>query len=129
MMDKLVMVVDDDDMMLNLVEIMLTRLDVRVIKVPDGETALQLLDSVKPDLFVVDVMMPGIDGYELSKRIRARADTSEHPIVILSARSDPESITYGFTVGANAYVSKLQMYTDLPTAIEELLNSDTSATQ
>jgi CheY-like chemotaxis protein len=128
-MSKVVMVVDDDDMMLNLVEIMLNRLEVRVVKVSSGEDALELLESVKPDIFVVDIMMPGMDGYELSRRLRARPETADHPIVILSARSDPESITYGFTVGANAWVSKLTVYTELPAAIEKLLNPGSSAIQ
>lgn len=125
-MSKLVMVVDDDDMMLNLIEIMLRRFGVSIIKATDGETALDLLERVKPDLFVLDVMMPGIDGFELSSVIRTRPETAHLPIIILSALGDPTSIAKGRAAGANAYVSKINLYAELPATIQEFLNTDRS---
>ncbi|MBN9417350.1 hypothetical protein ABS71_22445 [bacterium SCN 62-11] len=71
-----------------------------------GQQALELLESLRPDLILLDVMMPEVDGFETCLRIKAREDWKEIPIIFLTARTDPGDIVRGFEVGAVDYVSK-----------------------
>jgi PleD family two-component response regulator len=73
----------------------------------DGEHALQLLDQgCVPDLILLDVMMPGIDGYEICKRIKANPLTKDFPVIFMTSKSEPADIARGFEVGAIDYVTK-----------------------
>lgn len=123
-MNKLIMIVDDDLTILTLVDLMLRRLHFSVLKAKDALSALQLLEMSVPDLIILDVMMPDMDGFELCKQLRAHPSTAETPIVFLSARTDSESVTKGFKAGANAYVSKTSVYPDLATNVRKLLGAD-----
>jgi DNA-binding response OmpR family regulator len=117
------MLVDDDPGVLRLVEIILKRTGYNVATAIDGPTALSLLEEVRPDLFVLDVMMPGMDGLELCRRLRADPRCQHHPIIILSAKSDPRSVRDGLEAGANAYVSKADMNKALVGQISALLSN------
>src|SRR5664279_1679030 len=105
-MSKQIMVVDDEASMLLLVDITLRRRGYTVIKVSDPYEALAMLDSTTPDLFVLDIMMPGMDGLELCKRIRLRPDTAEKPVIIYSARYDKRSVECSIAAGADAHLAK-----------------------
>jgi len=71
-----------------------------------GEQALQLASAVVPDLILLDVNMPGLDGYETCRRLRARPQTAEVPIIFLSALNEVGSKAIGFEAGANDYITK-----------------------
>jgi adenylate cyclase len=71
-----------------------------------GEQALEILERVRPDLILLDVIMPGIDGFETCRRIKASNTWREIPIIFLTARNDTEDIVRGFEAGAVDYVSK-----------------------
>jgi sigma-B regulation protein RsbU (phosphoserine phosphatase) len=71
-----------------------------------GENALQLAPRVSPDLILLDINMPGMDGYEVCRRLRARPETSEVPIVFVSALNEVGNKASGFEVGANDYITK-----------------------
>ena len=94
-MKKIILVVDDEIGALTLIGIMLERGGFSVLKAKDAKSALNVLDQNTPDLIILDVMMPGMDGIELCRVIRERQDTGGTPVLILSARGDAESIMRG----------------------------------
>lgn len=71
-----------------------------------GERALKVLEKVKPDLILLDVMMPNMDGYELCKIIKEKPDTSDIPVIFLTAKTETEDIVLGFDLGAVDYIIK-----------------------
>jgi two-component system, OmpR family, response regulator len=98
-----ILVVDDDPNILELVNIQLTQAGYTVLKASDGFEALKLLEEELPDLAVVDVMMPGMDGYTLTKKLRAEADI---PVLLLTAKGELEDKEKGFLAGSDDYVVK-----------------------
>jgi len=121
-MNRQVLVVDDEIGALTLIGIMLERGGFDVIKAQDAYTALEVLESTTPDLIILDVMMPGMDGIELCRRVRDREETDDTPVLILSARGDAASVESGFTAGATDYLSKPILHHDLITKIRQVLN-------
>ena len=117
-----IMVVDDEVGALTLIGIMLERGGFEVIKAEDAYSALNTLETVTPDLLILDVMMPGMDGIELCGHLRSREDTENVPIVILSARGDPESVAAGIDAGANDYLQKPILHHDLLAKVRDLLD-------
>lgn len=122
-MSKAIMVVDDELGILTLVEIILKRHGLSVIKARDAYEALDYLETRTPDLFVLDLMMPDIDGIELCRRIRQRSATADRPIIILSARHDAHSVERGIAAGADVYIPKTMLHSDLIPQINALLDS------
>ena len=98
-----ILVVDDDPNILELVNIHLSQAGYTVMKAENGMEALELLNEDLPDLAVVDVMMPGMDGYELTKRLRDEADI---PVLLLTAKGELEDKEKGFLAGSDDYVVK-----------------------
>ncbi len=124
-----IMVVDDEVGALTLIAIMLERGGFEVIKASNAYDALNQLQDITPHMFILDVMMPGMDGIELCRRIRADSKTRELPILILSARGDPESVEQGMNAGADDYLQKPILHHDLITKVREMLNLDTGGGQ
>ena len=81
----------------------MTQAGYKVIKATDGFEALELLETELPDLAVVDVMMPRMDGYKLTKKLRAEADI---PVLLLTAKGELEDKEKGFLAGSDDYVVK-----------------------
>ena len=102
----LVLVADDDPDILALVTFRLERAGYDVVGASDGEQALQLALAQPPDLAVLDVMMPKLDGYEVTTRLRQNERTRRMPIILLTARVQEADIARGFEVGADDYVKK-----------------------
>ena len=102
----LVLVADDDPDILALVRFRLERDGYEVLSAPDGETALDLALARTPDLAVLDVMMPRLDGYELTRRLREHGPTTGIPIILLTARVQEPDLERGFEAGADDYVTK-----------------------
>ena len=101
-----VLVADDDPDILALVRFRLERDGYEVLSAPDGETALDLAMARTPDLAVLDVMMPRLDGYELTRRLREHGPTTTIPIILLTARVQEPDLERGFEAGADDYVTK-----------------------
>jgi len=116
-----IMVVDDEVGALTLIGIMLERGGFSVMKSGDAFSALNTLASSVPDMFILDVMMPGMDGIELCRKIRALPACQTTPILILSARGDNEAREQGLDAGANSYLSKPILHHDLIIKVKELL--------
>jgi len=80
--------------------------DHRISVALNGEVALQVASRTPPDLVLLDIMMPGLDGYEVCRRLRARSETAEVPIIFLSSLDEVQNKARGFEAGANDYVTK-----------------------
>ncbi len=100
---KTILVVDDEPNIVDLLRLYLEREGFRVLAASDGASALAITEAEAPDLVVLDLMLPGIDGLEVCRRIRR---TSDVPIVMLTARGDDLDIVVGLEVGADDYVAK-----------------------
>jgi DNA-binding response OmpR family regulator len=124
---KRILVVDDEIGALTLIGIMLDRGGFEVLKARDANQAVETLDKDTPDLIILDVMMPGIDGIELCKMIRGRKPTTETPILILSARGDAESVMRGMDAGATDYLPKPILHHDLVAKVRNMLDMNTVA--
>src|SRR5687767_11719125 len=98
-----ILLVDDEPDLLELVSRAFLRSGYEVLTAPDGERALELLASARPDLIVLDVLLPGIDGFEVCRRIRL---DSQVPIVMLTARDEEDDVMRGFRLGVDDYVTK-----------------------
>ena len=100
---KTVLVIDDDPRMLRLVEINLEREGYNVILAIDGVVGISLLKETKPDLVLLDIMMPEPDGYEVLKRIRQESNV---PVIMLTAIQGVDSVIESLGLGADDYVRK-----------------------
>jgi DNA-binding response OmpR family regulator len=98
-----ILLVDDGPDVLELVSRALWRTGYEVVTARHGEQALDLLASGRPDLVILDVVLPGIDGFEVCRRIRL---DSQLPIVMLTARDDEDDVMRGFRLGVDDYVTK-----------------------
>lgn len=101
-----ILVADDEEDLRELVTYRLTRSGYQVIGAGDGQEALELATERTPDLMVLDVMMPKLDGYELTRRVRAESALRSIPVILLTARSQESDIDRGFEVGADDYLKK-----------------------
>ena len=117
--DKLtVMVVDDDELIRKVVKIYFTNRGHRVMSAVDGQDCLQQLRSSKPDVILLDVTMPGLDGWEVCRRIREFSDV---PVAMLTARAQEADREKGAMMGANAYVTKPVSLKELDARIRDLV--------
>lgn len=103
---ELILVVDDDKDIARFVEVNLQLHGYRVVVAHDGEQALALVEEHKPDLAVVDVRMPRVDGLELTRRLRADPMTAALPIILLTAKGLSVDKVVGLTAGADDYIVK-----------------------
>jgi CheY-like chemotaxis protein len=122
---QVILAVDDDPDMLTLLDAMLKRKGYVVLKAPNAELALHLIKSFSPNLLVLDVMMPDMNGFELCKRIREIPHTAKIPIIILTALNTVMSRQQAVNVGANAFIAKEDLCSDLASEIQRLLGSET----
>ncbi len=119
---KRIMIVDDEIGARTLIGIMLDRGGFEVLKAGDANQALSMLDQDSPDLIILDVMMPGMDGIDLCRAIRKRPATTTTPVLILSTRGDAESVMRGMDAGATDYLPKPILHHDLVAKVRHLLN-------
>ncbi len=101
-----ILIVDDNHNNLEVLSETLTRAGFQVAVAIDGETAIEQVQYYKPELILLDVMMPGIDGYQTCQRIKANPDTFDIPIIFMTALSDTEHKVKGFAIGAVDYITK-----------------------
>jgi len=100
------LVVDDEEDILELVRYNLTRDGYTVICAASGEDAHRIINSEKIDLLVLDLMLPGMDGLELTRRLKSDPQTQSLPIVMLSAKGEEADIVAGLELGADDYITK-----------------------
>ncbi len=102
----LVLVADDDEDILQLVVLRLGRSGYDVVSATDGEAAVELAIARCPDLVVIDVAMPRLDGLEITRILRAREESASIPILLLTARTRDVDVELGLAAGADDYVTK-----------------------
>lgn len=115
-------VVDDDPELLTLITMLLRRIGADSKVFDDGKSFLAFLEVDTPDLIILDLMLPDIDGFEILRKIRAEPRFTKVPVLILSARADPTSIRRGLENGADGYVTKPYIANSLIDRVRLLLN-------
>ena len=101
-----ILVVDDEIYIVHILDFSLGMEGYEVLTALDGEQALERLKSDKPDLIVLDIMMPKVDGYEVCRTIKTNAETQHIPVILLSAKGRNVDQKMGFDVGADDYITK-----------------------
>jgi DNA-binding response OmpR family regulator len=116
-----VLVADDEEDIRELIVFRLENSGYTVIEAHDGAEALELARSERPDLAVLDVMMPKLDGYELTQRLRDDEATRRMPIILLTARSQEADVQHGFDAGADDYIRKPFSPEELRSRVQAIL--------
>jgi CheY-like chemotaxis protein len=106
MLGKRILVCDDDPLILRLLQVNLEIEDYEVILAHDGREACEVAEAELPDLIILDIMMPRMDGYEACKRLKETPSVKDIPVVFLSAKAQEEDIEEGTALGAAAYLTK-----------------------
>jgi CheY-like chemotaxis protein len=120
-MSKKVLIVDDSLTTRILNRVLVTNQGYQVVSAQNGREALNLAASENPDLILMDVMMPDIDGVEVCRRLRKEVKTASIPIVLLTFRTGEDSIRVGFDSGCTAYLKKPVQETELLDTLKSYL--------
>ena len=121
-----ILVVDDEIYIVHILDFSLGMEGYEVVTALDGEQALEKVKSEKPDLIVLDIMMPKLDGYEVCKSIKSNATTQHIPVILLSAKGRNVDQKLGFDVGADDYITKPFSPRKLVERINQLLGQTVS---
>lgn len=105
-MSKRILVVDDETYIVNILDFTLAGEGFEVVSATNGEDALRTLLKFEPDLVILDVMMPRIDGIEVCRAIKAREESSDTPVILLSAKDRDADREAGLEAGADLYLTK-----------------------
>lgn len=105
-MGKVILAIDDEEHILELLAYNLENNGFKVLTAGSGEEGLEILKKEKVDLILLDIMLPGIDGMEMLKRLRKNPDTADLPVIMLTAKSEEINKVLGLEVGADDYISK-----------------------
>ena len=120
-MAEKILIVDDDLDTLRLVGLMLQRQGYQISAATNGQQGLEKAFDEHPDLILLDVMMPDIDGYEVTRRLRENPSTVETPILMFTAKAQLDDKVVGFEVGANDYLTKPTHPSELQARVKSLL--------
>jgi len=120
-MGEKILIVDDDADTVKFISMILTRLGYDVVAALSGQHALDLARSEQPDLIVLDVMMPGLDGYEVARILRQNPETATTPILMFTAKTQVDDKVNGYNAGVNIYLTKPIHPIDLQANIKTLL--------
>jgi CheY-like chemotaxis protein/MinD-like ATPase involved in chromosome partitioning or flagellar assembly len=121
-MPEKILIIDDDVDTLRLVGLMLQRQGYQIIAANNGEQGLAHADAEAPDLILLDVMMPQMDGYEVARRLRANPETANIPILMFTAKTQLDDKVTGFEAGADDYLTKPTHPTELQAHVKALLS-------
>ena len=101
-----ILIVEDEKDIRDLVELHLRKADFETVTAADGREAFEKIKSLRPDLMILDLMLPQLDGKELAKLLKSREETKSIPIVMLTAKSEEVDRIVGFELGADDYITK-----------------------
>ncbi|MFH0792783.1 MAG: response regulator [bacterium] len=121
---KKILLADDEEDLRTVLGLYLQSKQYDVITAYDGLNAIDLAKSQKPDLILLDVMMPVLNGFEVCKRLKADPETSSIPVIFVSAAGQPESKELGFKAGAVGYLVKPFEPKELDVILERALASE-----
>jgi DNA-binding response OmpR family regulator len=120
-MTKILVVEDEMDVQVLLSEVLKDE-NYEIIQADDGAQALRSARELRPQLVLLDVMLPGIDGFEVCRRLKADPATRDIKVVMVSARSDDKDIKEGLACGAECYITKPIKLLELSATIQRLLS-------
>ena len=121
MMAAKILIVDDEQSIVRLVEVTLSKKGYDTITATDGREALAKVDSDHPDLVIMDVMMPHIDGFEAIKILKEKEATRDIPVIMLTAKRHDADLIHGLEAGAVSYLTKPFAPNELVTIVERIL--------
>ena len=121
MSKQTILVVDDEQDLLDLIEYNLRKEGFQVLKAENGQDAIHIAKEMKPDLVLLDIMMPQMDGIEVCDRMREDPDLKKIPIIFLTARSDEKTEVEGLNKGADDFITKPISTTKLISRIKAVL--------
>jgi DNA-binding response OmpR family regulator len=119
-----IMVVDDEEEIVTVVRLMLEQKGFNVRCAYNGQQVLAGVEEQKPDLIILDVMMPEMDGLEVLRRLKGAPKTSSIPVIMLTALDQYENVLTGYKTGADHYITKPFTRTQLLAGINRLLSKD-----
>ena len=120
-MPKEILIVDDEPDVVVSIQFLMEQQGYLVMVAERGEDAVDLIYQYKPDLVILDILLPGIDGYEVCEIIRLDANCREVKIIFLTAKGREVDIAKGLSLGAEAYITKPFSNTELVAKVKELL--------
>jgi DNA-binding response OmpR family regulator len=120
-MAKEILIVDDETNVVVPIQFLMEQQGYRVMIAERGEDALDLIYQYKPDLVLLDIMLPGIDGYEVCEIVRLNPNYRNVKIIFLTAKGREEEIAKGLALGADAYITKPYSNVELVAKVKELL--------
>lgn len=123
-MSKTILIIDDHPDTMDLIHLSLQRYGYRLLAADSGEKGLKLAKAVTPDLILLDIMMPDMDGYQVCRIIRDDDQLGKVPIIMFSAKDEPASKLLAFNVGADDYLVKPTRPAELARRVEMMLNRD-----
>ncbi|RLB97072.1 MAG: DNA-binding response regulator, partial [Deltaproteobacteria bacterium] len=106
MAKEIILIVDDEEDIIELIKYNLKNEGYSILTAMTGEQAIKTARQSRPDLIVLDLMLPGIDGLEVTKYLKNYEQTRDIPIVMLTAKGEESDIVTGLELGANDYISK-----------------------
>jgi CheY-like chemotaxis protein len=119
--DQKVLVIEDSASVRRLIEVCLRVLDVDVSSAVDGVTGLEQIKSLNPDIVVLDIGLPGLDGWEVLSQLRQDPNSAEVKVLVLTAHAQPEMADRAAQGGADAFMTKPFRPIDLRIQVEKLL--------
>ena len=122
-MPKKILAVDDERHIVRLVEVNLARAGYQVVTAFDGREALQKVEAEQPDLVVLDVMMPFMDGFEVLRNLKANPETAEIPVIMLTAKAQDADVFRGWQSGVDCYLTKPFNPMELLTFVKRIFDS------
>ncbi|MDP2606877.1 MAG: response regulator [Deltaproteobacteria bacterium] len=125
-MNKTIMVVDDNPDIITIVKTILEGKGYSVSSASGGAELLNMLKGQKPDLIILDIMMPEMDGLEVLSRLKAVSETATIPVILLTAKVQYEDVLGGYKLGADYYITKPFTSTQLVNGINLLLGEGKS---
>src|SRR6266545_4794948 len=117
-----ILVVEDEESLLKLESILLSSKGYNVTGVMDGKAALKEVQLNRPDLVILDTMLPEMDGFEVCRQIKQNPETSNIPVVMLTAKKNSQDLARGQEVGSDAYITKQFKSSKVLDTIQELLS-------
>ena len=118
---KTVMIVEDEPDAADLFAEMMRLNGYRVIKTYSGTPAISLMTEQKPDVIILDIMMPDISGLDILREMRSQPELASLPVVVVSAKATAADIRSGLDAGATIYLTKPVSYVDLKKAVDDLM--------
>jgi len=108
-MSKVVLLVEDNDFIRNMYQLKLAKADFAVVEAIDGKMALDKIHEHKPDLILLDLMMPNVGGVEVLKELKKQGVTPDLPVIVLTNIMDPQTIAEAKALGARDYIVKTDL--------------------